>query len=122
MLHVRLAYTLQTLFRDEQRDPREPRPHILGQGLDLRVNGLVQGLDRPVHISVYQKRYILKSCFFKGRSTPSEKGPPQASFSPARSRADRGGLSLPSISLTLRLQRESVPNRRREPRRRLHKR
>src|SRR5215471_7683667 len=47
MLHVRLSHTLQTLVLDELRYPSKPRPHVLGQRLDLSVNGSAQGLDRP---------------------------------------------------------------------------
>jgi hypothetical protein len=58
MLDVRFAHSLQTLFLDELREAREPRPHVFRQGLDLRVNGFIRGLDRPTHVLIYQKRHI----------------------------------------------------------------
>ena len=57
MFDVRFAHPLQTLFLDELRDPRKPRPHVFRQGLDLGVNGFIRGLDRPTHVLIYQKRH-----------------------------------------------------------------
>src|SRR3989442_993158 len=65
--HVRFAHTLQILFLDELCDVRELRPHVLRQGLDLCVNGFIQGLDRPSHVSIYQKRYSRGPSFKKER-------------------------------------------------------
>src|ERR1039457_122430 len=62
MLDMRLTHTLQTLFFNQLRDTRQPRPHVFRQGIDLRLDGFVQGLDRPAHILVYQKRYTKLPC------------------------------------------------------------
>src|SRR5271165_2892211 len=59
MLDVRLAHMLQTLFLDELRDSCKPSSHVFRQCLDLRIDNLIQGLYRPRHTSIYQKRYSL---------------------------------------------------------------
>jgi len=55
MLDMRLAHAFQTLVLDELRDTREPRPHVFGQGLNLRIDGFIEGLDRPAHILTIPK-------------------------------------------------------------------
>src|SRR6516165_835836 len=49
MFDVRLAHTLRPLFLDEFCDAREPCPNVFRQSLDLHLDALIQGLDRPAH-------------------------------------------------------------------------
>ena len=74
MLDVRFPHTLQALLLDEQRDARESRPHVLGQGFDLCLDGLVKGFDRPAQMPIYQKRYTTNdmSGSVLGESAPAD--------------------------------------------------
>src|ERR1035438_8933849 len=47
MLDVWFSQAFQASLLDEGCNPGEPRPHVIRQRLNLGVNGLVQGVDRP---------------------------------------------------------------------------